>query len=98
MKFPKARIPLLLMKLQGITVGKNLTLYGWPVIAKRGDGELTIGNGVRIISNSLANLIGLYQRSIILSYRGGIVRIGDRVGMSGVTVFSRKKLKLEQIL
>lgn len=94
MKFLKSKIPLFLIKAQGISVSKKLSLYGWPIIIKKRGGKITLGENVRIISNFYANLIGLYQRTIIISYPGSKIIIGNNVGISGATIFSRSEITI----
>lgn len=46
--------------------------------------------GSRIIVNSspLSNLVGMHQRTILIARDGGTIRIGDRVEMSGCTIYA----------
>ena len=82
-------IPIVMMRLQGITYGKKCSFFGIPVITKTKGARINIGNGVRIRSGFLSNLIGLYQRTIIVAKEEAKVNIGDLVGMSGVTIYAR---------
>lgn len=81
----------LFMKLNGIRYGKNLNLFGIPVIFKKKGSQLTIGDNCTIKSSFLSNLIGLSQRSIIVTRtEEAKINIGNNVGMSGVTIYARK--------
>lgn len=84
--------PLLLI--QGIKYGKNLNLYGFPVIAKTSGAKISIGNNCHIKSSFFSNLVGLYQRSIIVAKGAGIITIGDDVGMSGVTLYAQSGITI----
>lgn len=85
-------IPKLLMKLQKIKYGRNCKFYGMPVLIKSKNSSIEFGNNLTINSSFLSNLVGLYQRSIIFARDGGKIKIGDNVGLSGVTIYSRKKI------
>lgn len=87
-------IPILMMMLQRVKFGKKCKFYGIPVIVKSKEGQITIGKGVRIRSGTLSNLIGLYQRTMIVTKGKGSIEIGDYVGMSGVTVYARDSIKI----
>ena len=85
----------LVMKATKVRFGKNLLLKGCPFIFNKKGAELTIGNNVTIKSSFLSNLVGLYSKTIIVTRApGAYIRIGDNVGMSGVTIYARKGLEI----
>ena len=85
----------LIMKLTGVKYGKNLVLKGVPVIYNAKGAELTVGDGVRVKSSFLSNLVGLYSRTIIVTRRpGAYIHIGDHVGISGATIYARKGIEI----
>jgi acetyltransferase-like isoleucine patch superfamily enzyme len=85
----------LVMKATKVKYGKGLLLKGVPVIYNKKGAELNIGNNVTIKSSFLSNLVGLYSRTIIVTRApGAYIRIGDNVGMSGVTVYARKGIEI----
>lgn len=86
----KNPLPKLMLKVQGIKFGKGCAFYGIPVILKTRGSEIVMGNQVVCVSSFLANLVGLYQRSIILARAGGKIVLEDDVRMSGTTIYSRK--------
>lgn len=77
----------------GISYGRNLKLYGLPVLVSRSRGGIRMGNDVVIRSSLLSNLLGLYQRTIIVARtpQAQIV-IGDNVGISGSTIYARESI------
>ena len=83
----------LMLKLQGIKYGKGCKFYGLPVIVKK-RGTIEIGERMTLSSSFLANMVGMYQRSIILARDGGSVKIGNDVGMSAVTVYAFKHIEI----
>ena len=85
----------LLMKLNKITYGKNLNLLGIPVIFKKGGSILSIGQNCTIKSSFLSNLIGLSQRTIIVTRtKEAKINIGNNVGISGATIYARKGITI----
>ena len=90
----KNPLPKLIMKLQRIRFGKNCAFYGLPVIICTKNSSITLGNNVVCVSNFISNLVGLYQRSIILARAGATVVLEDDVRMSGVTIYSRESIRI----
>lgn len=85
----------LVMKATKVKYGKGLLLKGVPVIFNKKGAELTIGNNVTVKSSFLSNLVGLYSRTIIVTRApGAYIRIGDNVGISGVTIYARKGIEI----
>ena len=85
----------LVMKATKVKYGKGLLLKGVPVIFNKKGAELSIGNNVTVKSSFLSNLLGLYSRTIIVTRApGAYIRIGDNVGMSGVTIYARKGIEI----
>lgn len=79
------------MRFNKVSFGKNLNLYGIPVIIKKPGSTLSIGNNCSIKSSFLSNLVGLSQRTIIVTRTGEAkIEIGDNVGISGATIYARK--------
>lgn len=87
----KAYLPKIYMKLAGIPCGKKMKMIGWPFIYKFKNSWIKFGDNCSINSSFFSNLIGLYQRTIIIA-RGGEIEIGNNVGISGTTIYSRKRV------
>lgn len=85
------RIPL---SLQKITVGKNIRMVGWPFVFRFPKAEITIGDNVTINSNFWSNLLGVYQRTIIIAKGVGKVHIGHKVGISGSTIYAWDNIEI----
>lgn len=84
----------LMMALTGVKHGK-MKLKGNAFIFNQRGARLTIGDGVTVKSSFLSNLVGLYQRSVIMTRKpGAVIEIGNGVGMSGVTVYARQKITI----
>lgn len=85
----------LVMKLTKTTYGKNLLLKGMPVIFNRKGASLSIGDNCVIKSSFLSNLVGLYQKTIIVTRAAGAkIEIGNNVGISGATIYARKGITI----
>ena len=92
MHFSSPLVPIML-RIQGIKYGKSCKFFGLPIIVKK-DGIITIGNRLTLASGFLSNLVGMYQKSIIVARSGGIIEIGDDVSMSAVTIYSFKRITI----
>ncbi|MGV8984403.1 acyltransferase [Clostridium sp.] len=82
------------MKFNKVQYGEHLNLIGLPVIFKQKKAELTIGNDCLIKSDFLSNLVGLYQRTIIVAREEGKIHIGNNVGISGATIYSKSSIEI----
>lgn len=87
-------LPRLMMSVQGIKYGKKCRFHGMPIITKQKNARITIGDGSRFRSGVLSNLIGLYQRTIIVAKGQASIDIGKAVGMSGVTIYAREGIRI----
>lgn len=83
------------MRATKVEYGKNLLLKGIPVIFNKSGANLSIGKNVTINSSFLSNLIGLYQRTIIITRTPeSEIQIGNNVGISGATIYARKSIMI----
>ena len=82
------------MKFNRVQYGVHLDLIGLPVIFKQKKAELTIGDNCIIKSDFLSNLVGLYQRTIIVARENGKIHIGNNVGISGATIYSKEAIQI----
>ena len=80
LKFP-CLLPKLFLKANGIRYGKGLKLIGWPFVFKGFKAKIEIGNNCRINSGFFSNLLGLYQRTIIVAKNNSSICIGNNVGI-----------------
>lgn len=86
--------PRLGMKLQRISYGRNLRLIGWPLIFSLDNSSIYIGDDVSINSSIMSNMLGLYQRTIIVAKGRGNISIGNDVGISGATIYSWSSIEI----
>lgn len=81
----------IILKMTNVQYGSNLLLKGMPVIFNKKNAILKIGNNVIVKSSFLSNLVGLYNRTIIVTRTANaVIEIGDNVGISGATIYARK--------
>ena len=82
-----------MLKLTKVNYGKKLKLKGFPVIFNKKGATLTLGEECIIKSSFLSNLVGLYSRTIIVTRKEGArIIIGNRVGISGGTIYAREEI------
>ena len=85
----------LILRMAGVQYGPDLLLKGIPVIFNQRGASLSLGSGVTVKSSFLSNLVGLYSRTIIVTRApGAVIEIGDHVGISGATIYARKKITI----
>lgn len=85
----------ILMKCMKIKYGKGLLLKGVPVIFNKKGAVMELGENIVVKSSFLSNLVGLYQRTIIVTRTPeAVIRIGDNVGISGATIYARKEIEI----
>ncbi len=90
----KSHLPKLFYKANKIKYGRGLKLIGWPFLFRYPAASLIMGENVTINSSFFSNLLGLYQRTIIIARGAGKIRIGDRTGISGATIYARKEITI----
>lgn len=72
---------------------RNTKLKGYCVIFNFPDSIIKLGTGV-INSSFTSNMLGLWQRTIIVARYGGKIEIGDGFGISGSTIYSTEHIKI----
>lgn len=90
----QSQIPKIIFWLNGVNIGKRMKLIGWPFIFRYPEARISIGNFCSINSTFFANLIGLYQRTIIIARDRGVIEIGESVGISGSTIYARDRITI----
>ena len=80
--------------MNGVRMGKNVRLVGWPFIFRFPKASIEIGDGCTLNSSFFSNLLGLYQRTIIIAKREGRIKIGSNVGISGSTIYAWSSVEI----
>ena len=93
LKFPCV-LPKVFLKLNKVEYGNNLKLIGWPFIFRFKGAKIKIGNNCRFNSNFWSNLLGLYQRTIIVAKGKAEIKIGNNVGISGTTIYAWDRIEI----
>ena len=83
-----------LLFLKTLFTKRHVKFKGWCVIATLSGSSIKIGNGTSIFSDFSSNMLGLYQRCIIVSRYGGKIIIGEKCGISGSTIYSTDKIEI----
>lgn len=76
---------------------KHVTFNGFTVCYAFKGSKITFKQGKRattINSSFYSNLLGLYQRSIIVARYGGEIEIGEGCGISGSTIYAMQKIHI----
>lgn len=74
------------MKLIGVMFQKEFKCKGWFVILKSRGSNILFGNKFRVNSSPLSSLIGVYSRVVIVARKGGTIKIGNNVGVTGAII------------
>ena len=73
---------------------RKMQYKGWSVIFSFRDSSISIGNGTALFSSFSSNMLGLYQRCIIVARYGGKIEIGEHCGISGSTIYAWDSIKI----
>lgn len=73
---------------------KNVVFRGWSVIHAFPGSKIKIGDNVSLFSAFSSNMLGLYQRCIIVARYGGNIEIGEHCGISGSTIYAWDSIKI----
>jgi acetyltransferase-like isoleucine patch superfamily enzyme len=84
-----------LLRLYGVSIGKNLTLTGLPIVSKHKNASIWIGNNVMLLSNSITTALGVNHPVILRTLtQNAKIEIGDDVGISGGSICAGKLVKI----
>lgn len=83
------------LKLMKVRYRKGLRLKGVPLIINKKGAKMEFGENVVIKSSFLSNLVGLYQRTVIVTRTPeASIQIGNNVGISGATIYARSRIEI----
>lgn len=94
MKKLSCSAPKIFLKANGVKYGKGLKLYGYPFVFKFPKASVNIGENVTLNSSFFSNLLGLYQKTVIVSKNDAKINIGNRVGISGATIYAWNSIEI----
>ena len=73
---------------------RDLIYRGWSVIYSFKGSTIKIGSGTSLFSSFTSNMLGLYQRCIIVARYGGYIELGQKCGISGSTIYAWDSIKI----
>jgi len=76
-----------------ITWGKGTRFIGKPLVLYAKGGTIIFGKNCYVVSKHLKNLLTTRCRFILMN-PGAIIKVGDKVGISGTTIFSTKSITI----
>lgn len=85
----------IVLRLLGIRLHGRSWFCGFPYFSKGRGAEISLGRGCRFISKECGNLVGLNHRCILSAEDGATLKIGDRCGFSGVSIWCFREITLE---
>ncbi|MBC7489093.1 MAG: acyltransferase [Glaciimonas sp.] len=77
-----------ILRINGVKFGKNLVINGRIQISNHG--SIEIGDDVIINSGLRHNPIGGHTKTVFIVYSSGILKIGNRVGISNSTIVAQE--------
>jgi len=81
-----------LFRLKGVTFGKNMCILGKVNIV--GSGKITIGDNFMMTNGHAINPISSNMQGVFYTESGGVINIGDNVGMSSTRMWIRNRLNI----
>lgn len=73
---------------------RNVCFRGWCIVHAFPGSSIHLGGGVTLLSSFSSNMLGLYQRCIIVARYGGKIEIGENCGISGSTIYAWQSIKI----
>ncbi len=84
-----------LLRLHGVEFGRNISLYGMPLVAKRQDSRIILQDRVVLCSDSRFTDMGVARPVILKTLRPGArIVIGRDSGLSGVVVCAAQAVEI----
>lgn len=87
-------ILLRLLFIKTLFTRRFLKFKGWCIVYAFPGSSIKIGKRTALFSSFSSNMLGLYQRCIIVARYGGQIEIGEDCGISGSTIYSFKSIKI----
>lgn len=83
------------MSLRGVSYGKGIKFYGFPVIIRMVYSKISIGKNCSFRSDFTSNLIGINRKCIITTLRRNAeIKIGNNSGFSGTVIASAGSIRI----
>ena len=83
------------MRSAGVLVGKNVHIYGMPILSLFNGSRIILGNNVILRSRSQGNAIGFNHRIVFTTLSSeACINIGDHVGISGGAICCKGRVTI----
>ena len=80
---------------QGVEVGREISLYGVPIISRCDESTMTIGDRVNLCSLPSFTALGVSRPVILRTLRpGAVLSIGEDSGLSGTTICAARSVAI----
>jgi acetyltransferase-like isoleucine patch superfamily enzyme len=80
---------------RGVKKGKNVCVYGFPIIKKHPDAKIMLGDGVVLTNIASINLAGINHRIILAAPNPqSRIIIGNNSGMSGGVIYAAQSVSI----
>lgn len=81
------------LRAAGVRFKRGVRLFGLPTISLYPTSQIILGEGVTLRSSSRGNAIGVNHEVVLRTHgEGALLKIGNRVGMSGGAICAKKKV------
>jgi acetyltransferase-like isoleucine patch superfamily enzyme len=78
----------------GFSVGRHARIWGRFKLMMFANSRVVIGDNLHMVSSPDRSGITLFSRCSFTTYPGGEIRIGNRVGLNGTTITSKKLVQI----
>jgi len=78
----------------GLRIGRGVSIRGAPCIVMHGEGEIRIGDRVRLISDERRSSLGMYTPCKLTTWPGGRIVLGDHVALGGTIVAAQGSIEI----
>lgn len=73
---------------------KQVSFNGFTVVYAFRKSRIYWGRNIVINSHPLSNLAGMHQRTILVARDGGIIRFGNNISVSGITIYALDSVEI----
>lgn len=88
-------IVIVLLKIKGVKLNWDIIFYGFPIVYREPNSEISIGNNVSFRSDKSSNLFGTVKKCTIATLsEGAVLSIGNSCGISAASITSFKKVTI----
>lgn len=83
------------LRSKGVTVGRRVKFYGWPIVSIARGSKIVIGDDVTLCSISQFTALGVCHPVILRTLRqGALISVGSSSGLSGTTICAAQSVEI----